>query len=138
MLAPLVLAAHAAPNYHMVDPVFTPYFNNGTINYGVIPAYARLSVANGTPAQALLPPCSYSHNLVLPLPNCARLQGVDVILLGGSTAEWPSLTSEERLDLLSAWRRALDSIEKGSRPQLLFHAGDTSIALSREGCLSLA
>jgi len=90
-------------SYHLVDPVFTPYFDNGTVNLGVIPAYARLSVKNQ----------------------------VDVVLLGGSTAEWPSLTSEERLSLLVAWRSALDSIPAAQRPQLLFHAGDVSIAAAQ-------
>merc|ERR1719261_791277 len=86
-------------SYHMVDPVFTPYHSNGSVNLGVVPAYARLSVANG----------------------------VDVVLLGGSTAEWPSLTATERLDLLSAWRKALDAIPAARRPQLIFHAGDVNI-----------
>lgn len=83
----------------MVDPVFTPYHNNGTLNLAAVPAYASLCVRNG----------------------------VDVVLLGGSTAEWPSLTPTERLDLLSAWRSALDAIPVAHRPQLLFHAGDVNI-----------
>ena len=58
-------------NYLLVDPVFTGYYNNGTINYEIIPKYLDLSLASG----------------------------VDVILLGGSTAEWPSLTAPERLKL---------------------------------------
>ena len=58
-------------DYHLVDPVFTGYYNNGTINYEIIPKYLDLSLASG----------------------------VDVILLGGSTAEWPSLTAPERLKL---------------------------------------
>lgn len=52
--------------YAMVDPVFTAYFPNGTINYGVIPAYAELCVKSG----------------------------VDTVLLGGSTAEWPYVTRD--------------------------------------------
>lgn len=83
----------------MVDPVFTPYFENGTVNYDVIPAYARLGAKNG----------------------------VDVVLLGGSTAEWPSLTADERLNLLSVWRKAIDDLPEESRPQLIFHAGDVNI-----------
>lgn len=90
-------------NYHLVDPVFTPYFSNGTVNLGVIPAYLDLSVKNE----------------------------VDVILLGGSTAEWPSLTADERLALLSAWRSAIDALPVAQRPQLLFHAGDVSIAAAQ-------
>lgn len=89
--------------YHMVDPVFTPYYANRSVNLEVIPTYAKLCVKNE----------------------------VDVVLLGGSTAEWPSLTSEERLDLLSAWRKALDAFPKAQRPQLLFHAGDVSIEKGR-------
>jgi N-acetylneuraminate lyase len=79
--------------------VFTPYHANGSVNLGVIPAYAQL---------------------------CAKSQ-VDVVLLGGSTAEWPSLTADERLALLSAWRAAIDVLPVASRPQLIFHAGDVSI-----------
>merc|ERR1719463_958080 len=86
-------------SYHFVDPVFTPYYDNGTVNLDVIPAYARLCVKSN----------------------------VDVVLLGGSTAEWPSLTSDERLALLSAWRTALNTIPAAQRPQLLFHAGDVNI-----------
>ena len=29
--------------YHLVDPVFTGYYNNGTINYEIIPKYLDLS-----------------------------------------------------------------------------------------------
>ena len=50
----------------------------------------------------------------------------------GSTAEWPSLTATERLDLLSAWRSAIDNLKAPlKKPQLLFHAGDTSIAAAQ-------
>jgi N-acetylneuraminate lyase len=87
-------------NYHLVDPVFTPYYNNRSVNYEVIPKYLQLSVQNE----------------------------VDVILLGGSTAEWPSLTADERLTLLSVWRKAIDQLDVKDRPKLLFHAGDVSVA----------
>jgi N-acetylneuraminate lyase len=93
----------AADHYHMVDPVFTPYYANGTINVDVIPAYLELTIKNG----------------------------VDVILLGGSTAEWPSLTADERLALLGAWRKAIDAVPADRRPQLLFHSGDVSIAAAQ-------
>jgi len=52
-------------------------------------------------------------------------------LLGGSTAEWPSLTADERLALLSAWRSAIDALPVAQRPQLLFHAGDVSVAAAQ-------
>ncbi len=108
----LVLAACLLPAaaYDMVDPVFTPYFPNGTVDYGQVPLYAQLCVDNG----------------------------VDVVLLGGSTAEWSSLTTDERLGLLRAWREALDNIDygkgrkhahsKATKPTILFHSGDVSVA----------
>jgi len=88
-------------DYHLVDPVFTGYYNNGTINYEVIPKYLDLSLASG----------------------------VDVILLGGSTAEWPSLTAPERLKLLSEWRKAVNALpNETKKPKILFHSGDVSVA----------
>ena len=59
-LAVLAACLLPAAAYDMVDPVFTPYFPNGTVDYGQVPLYAQLCVDNG----------------------------VDVVLLGGSTAEW--------------------------------------------------
>ena len=89
------------PDYHLVDPVFTGYYNNGTINYEIIPKYLDLSLASG----------------------------VDVILLGGSTAEWPSLTAPERLKLLSEWRKAVNALpNETKKPKILFHSGDVSVA----------
>ena len=97
-LSMMTLATQA---YHIVDPVFTPYYQNGSVNYEVIPAYLDLCIKSD----------------------------VDIVLLGGSTAEWPSLTSEERLLLLSAWRNAVDDLPSNTtKPKILFHAGDTSIA----------
>ena len=88
-------------SYHLVDPVFTGYYNNGTINYEIIPKYLDLSLASG----------------------------VDVILLGGSTAEWPSLTAPERLKLLSEWRKAVNALpNETKKPKILFHSGDVSVA----------
>lgn len=49
-----------------------------------------------------------------------------------------SLTSSERLALLSAWRKALDALPaaslgpRGVKPTLLFHSGDTSVAAAQE------
>ena len=56
-------------------------------------------------------------------------QGVDTIILGGSTGEWPSMTSNERLACLHAWRAALDALPAaiGSKPKILFHAGDVAV-----------
>ena len=92
--------------YHLVDPVFTAYHaGNFSINVDpdLIEAYARLSSESG----------------------------VDTILLGGSTAEWPSLSTEERLDILSAWRTAVDKLPEATRPAILFHVGDVSIAAAQ-------
>jgi N-acetylneuraminate lyase len=87
--------------YHLVDPVFTGYYPNGTVNYEIIPKYLDLSLASG----------------------------VDVILLGGSTAEWPSLTAPERLKLLSEWRKAVNALpNETKKPKILFHSGDVSVA----------
>ena len=115
----LLLSPQLCRAYDMVDPVFTPYFPNGTVDYAQVPLYAQLCVDNG----------------------------VDVVLLGGSTAEWSSLTSDERLSLLHAWRNALDGIDYGkkkknnknknetghskqspTKPTILFHSGDVSVA----------
>ena len=88
--------------YHYVDPVFTAYHpGNFSINTdpALIEAYASLSADSG----------------------------VDVILLGGSTAEWPSLTASERLEILAAWRAAVDKLPASKRPSILFHVGDISI-----------
>ena len=93
--------------YSYVDPVFTAYNpSDYSIDTKAIGAYAKQSVDSG----------------------------VNVILLGGSTAEWPSLTQQERLELLKAWRTAVDSLsysEGSEKPQILFHAGDISIAAAQ-------
>ena len=86
--------------HNLVDPVYTPYYANGTLNLGAVPAYASVLAQTGA----------------------------NTVLLGGSTGEWPSLTHGERLDLLSAWRSAIDALPSSTRPKLLFHAGDVSIA----------
>ena len=99
-------AAAAAADYDLVDPVFTPYFENGTVALGEIPKYAELCIKNG----------------------------VTVVLLGGSTAEWSSLTAAERLDLLSAWRASLDAIDYAAdnvKPEILFHSGDVSVTSAK-------
>ena len=90
----------AGVEYSFVDPVFTAYNEDFSVDYSRIPEYAKQSVDSG----------------------------VNVILLGGSTAEWPSLTRDERLNLLKAWRAAVDDLDVAVKPQILFHAGDISIA----------
>ena len=79
-LAALFLAgfASASPLFTSVDPVFTPYKADGSVNFAAIPDLA-----------------AYSES-----------QGVEIVLLGGSTGEWPSLSPDERLGLLKAWRAA--------------------------------
>ena len=105
-MAAWVTATHGAMTwpagveYSFVDPVFTAYNEDFTVDYSRIPEYAKQSVESG----------------------------VNVILLGGSTAEWPSLTRDERLNLLKAWRAAVDDLDGALKPQILFHAGDISIA----------
>lgn len=37
----------------------------------------------------------------------ARLQKMDVVLIGGTTDEWPSLTVEERVEVAISWRLAI-------------------------------
>jgi len=88
------------------DPVFTPFYSNGSLNVEVIPAYANFTTSMGT----------------------------DTIILGGSTGEWPSLTSEERILCLKAWRAALDELKQTTKsvPKLLFHAGDTALVRAVE------
>jgi hypothetical protein len=70
------------------DPVFTPFYANGSVNLDAVLPYARYTAAAGT----------------------------DTIILGGSTGEWPSMTSEERVDVLRAWRTAVDALQPGDLP----------------------
>lgn len=81
--------------------LYPRFFANGTLDLGVVPGYAKYTVQ----------------------------QGVDTIILGGSTGEWPSMTSNERLACLHAWRAALDALPAavGSKPKILFHAGDVAV-----------
>ena len=100
----LALAASATDGYGAYDPVFTPFNVDGSLRLDVIPAYAKYTTQKGTAA----------------------------IILGGSTGEWPSMTSDERIAVLKAWRAALDSLDPAISPhhripQLIFHAGDTAL-----------
>lgn len=86
------------------DPVFTPFHLNGSVNLGVIPAYAAWTTKAGT----------------------------HTIILGGSTGEWPSMTSKERIDVLTAWRAAIDKLPASMSPRktrvkIMFHAGDVCL-----------
>lgn len=97
--AVLLLAARlclGAPAFTVVDPALTPYFPNNTLNLGAVPAMTAAMVA----------------------------AGVDVVLLGGSNGEWPSLSVPERLALLHAWAAAV----AGAPLRLLFHVGHTDVA----------
>lgn len=35
----------------------------------------------------------------------AKKQSVDVVLIGGTTDEWPSLTVDERVEIATKWRK---------------------------------
>ena len=73
--------------YH-TDPVFTPFYPNGSLYLDAIPHYAKYTAESGT----------------------------HTIILGGSTGEWPSLTSVERVQVLQAWRDAVDNLPASSLP----------------------
>ena len=90
-------AAAGAPLFTSVDPVFTPYNADGSVNYDAIPSLARYSEA----------------------------QGVEIVLLGGSTGEWPSLSADERLGLLKAWRAA-------TALPVMFHAGHNDVRIAKQ------
>eukprot|EP00038_Savillea_parva_P021200 m.33728 g.33728 ORF g.33728 m.33728 type:complete len:348 (+) comp5052_c0_seq2:4-1047(+) len=91
------------------DPVFTPFYPNGSLYLDAIPHYAKYTAESGT----------------------------HTIILGGSTGEWPSLTSVERVQVLQAWRDAVDnlpasSLPLGRRPFIMFHAGDVAVTRAVE------
>jgi N-acetylneuraminate lyase len=88
--------AARAPAFTVVDPALTPYYPNTSVNLGVVPAMVAAAVA----------------------------AGIDVVLLGGSNGEWPSLSVPERLALLRAWASAC----KGTPLRLSFHVGHTDVA----------
>lgn len=109
----LVLIAAAAAvkaRFLAVDPVFTPFrHDNGHLNLSAVPGMA----------------------------NASRSQGADVVLLGGSTGDWPSLSVDERIELLKSWSAALDAMRdtgvSAERPmKLLFHAGHTDVEQARQ------
>jgi len=108
-----VLIVTATCHFGLVDPVFTAFDASQDVNFDAISAYAK-----------------WTHD-----------QGTDTVILGGSTGEWPSLSAEERIHILQAWRAALDKLPHRSaplrpRPRLIFHAGDVSVrqaqALARQ------
>lgn len=109
LLAAWCAAAHgsavsAAPGegYLAIDPVFTPFATDGSVNTAVVPAMAAW---------------------------CKKM-GADVILLGGSTGNWPAMTADERITLLKAWKTALTAMGSGA-PKLMFHVGDTDLATAK-------
>lgn len=72
-------------------------------------------------------------------------KGSDVVLLGGTTAEWPSLSTQERLDLAVEWRKHIavpaepaahdadgdDTTGTHPHPKLILHIGANSIGDAR-------
>jgi len=96
-------------HFGLVDPVFTPFTEDGVVNTAVIDEYAN-----------------WTHSM-----------STDTVILGGSTGEWPSLSSDERLAALRAWRKALDKLPARPapmrpRPRLLFHSGDVNVQRAQD------
>ena len=54
----------------------------------------------------------------------ARSAGVDTLILGGTTDEFPSLSLDERVAIARAWRQAHPP---GSTPKLVLHIGSDCI-----------
>ena len=50
--------------------------------------------------------------------------GMDMIILQGTTGEWPALSTPERLAMAAAWR---DAVPFGSRMKLILHVGHDSL-----------
>eukprot|EP00040_Diaphanoeca_grandis_P042996 m.266620 g.266620 ORF g.266620 m.266620 type:complete len:327 (-) comp68442_c0_seq1:22-1002(-) len=66
------------------------------------------------------------------IPTQAKLairEGMDVVLIGGTTDEWPSLAVSERLKIAAAWRKA---VPHGTGPKLMLHTGAGSILEAQE------
>lgn len=105
-----------ARHFGAYDPVFTPFSADGALNLSAVSSYAAFTSAAGT----------------------------DTVILGGSTGEWPSMTTQERLDTLAAWRSAIDALPPRTptktrpglrpRPAIMFHVGD--VALERAQVLA--
>lgn len=49
---------------------------------------------------------------------------MDMVILQGTTGEWPSLSTAERLAMAAAWREAVPA---GSRMKLILHVGHDSL-----------
>jgi len=104
LLLTFLSSASCTIAYGAYDPVFTPFTANGSLNLTAVPEYAKYTTEQGT----------------------------NTIILGGSTGEWPSMTTDERIQTLRAWRAALDALDPsisphGRVPRLMFHAGDTAL-----------
>jgi len=96
--------SHQTHSLGLVDPIFTAFDETGGLDLSQVEAYSQ-----------------YTHS-----------EGTDTIILGGSTGEWPSMSSHERLDVLRAWRDGLAKQAPRAqplraRPRLVFHAGDVNI-----------
>ena len=50
--------------------------------------------------------------------------GMDMVILQGTSGEWPSLSTPERLSMAAAWR---DAVPVGSRMKLILHIGHDSL-----------
>ena len=50
--------------------------------------------------------------------------GMDMVILQGTTGEWPSLSTPERLAMAAAWRQA---VPPGSHMKLILHVGHDSL-----------
>jgi N-acetylneuraminate lyase len=67
------------------------------------------------------------HVLLADIPTQARFHeanGMDMVILQGTTGEWPSLSTPERLAMAAAWRQAVPA---GSRMKLILHVGHDSL-----------
>ena len=110
-MLPLLAACanHTRARFGAYDPVFTPFHPNGTLDLDAIDDYAAWTTRAGT----------------------------HTIILGGSTGEWPSLTTDERIAALRRWRAALDRLPPAMSPhnqrvRIMFHAGDTAVVRAVE------
>lgn len=53
---------------------------------------------------------------------------MDMVILQGTTGEWPALSTSERLAMAAAWRQAVPA---GSQMKLILHVGHDSLVDAR-------
>lgn len=89
----------------LIDAPFTPFQENGEVNYDIIPAYARMLARNG-------------------------LQGV---FINGSSGEGYMLTELERKQLAETWVQAAAELKtaEGNPFKVIVHVGSTCVKSSR-------